>query len=224
MKNHITKRNNRLFETASPAEQRRMIARDVIAQLQLGKYTAASFYMGIGYKNNCMVCGVGSCMVSMQRHLHPSKSIKKIVYDHDTYGEWKLLERYFSTQQLALIEEFFENGYYENFNSLSKFISIGGKWRDEMPLAAYKKLHKAKKAFVNDDDDATKLLTQIMENIIRNGEFDPLEEVEFQKTLKKKKIPVHATQSDVAITADMLRAFEELKAPEHNKEIQTNNI
>lgn len=177
---------NARFHAASDEEKRRMIARDAIQQLMLGKYRADSTYVELTNDPNiCRCCGIGACLVSMERINDPSKSMFTIFARQN----WNALEKYFGEKQLAIIEEFFERSrahvqkyMYEvqSFEAIddTHTFNFGGIYTVSINGEEYKRMVKSMRILKM---DRTEKLIQIMENIVRNGKFDPEEEIEFQK-------------------------------------------
>ena len=178
------------FNTLSKAEQRILIAKDVIAQIKANKYKPApGIYVTLKIPKslditkdaksnlenveNCVVCGVGACLVSTVKFKntltlhdldHPTSSYK------DSTKAAKLLKSVFPPSQLALIETAFEREYCEGSHWSSEPVDgggIGGKLTD-------KQAYKAENFGDNYWDSSTKRLLAIMENIITNaGTFKP---------------------------------------------------
>lgn len=173
VRKYLRRRNER-FEKLSVEQQRVAIAKDVISQLNAKKLIAATStgYLGwdqfgssipsrthnLNHRLNprlrgreasectaqlqCTVCGIGSLFVSALEFVDEKRVDKSIDRRH-VHVEY--LERWFSPEQLDLIEEYFESPPY------------GSLYRE-----------------VRGDLDADLRLTMIMENIISNdGVFDP---------------------------------------------------
>lgn len=175
----INKANSE-FKRLTKPQKRVAIAEDIIAQVRANNYKAkAGRYISLkgDYKLNdkssaqealienkikCTVCGIGSLFCSLIKFenkatIEDLRDVHLGVHDWDDRGRVRL-HKYFSKEQLSLIESAFEksDGYG------TYIINI-----DEEELAAtFAKRNKIRKA-----DD---LLIAIMENIIsNNGLFKP---------------------------------------------------
>jgi hypothetical protein len=113
-------KRNAAFLKANKARRRVLIAKDVLAQLELGKYQLQSTYLVVpsgfydGMLNqqvmeqipNCNVCGIGAAFCSALRLGNdfemPIRGIER--FEISTY-----LEKYFDVGQINLIEAVFEN-------------------------------------------------------------------------------------------------------------------
>lgn len=217
---------NQQFHNASSAEKRVMIARDVITQINIGQYIAASTYytpdiwrkmrMSKGFgemlpreipeSDPCICCGIGSCMLSMAKM---EGFTKKDIVGRGTSAFLNDLRKYFSERQLALIEEFFENSWYPVNNGNS----VGGFAMWDISQEEKNIINQSKQFFTHKQPSAR--LLQIMENIIRNeGIFDPEEEITFQQT------PKEIVSRDLV---DDIRMFKESEAPQTSEITKIHN-
>jgi hypothetical protein len=180
------KARNAAFRKLPRAMQRVAIAEDVIAQLRAKKFVAYSTYFGWGNiarnghdgddnisgiadaneagvdlsacisQVTCSVCGIGSLFASAVLNAN------KLKLNLNTLGERaaevEYLKRWFSEKQLDLVEAFFER--WDEYDRVYKGIHIGSYVIRNSPI--YR------------EQDDTKRLKKIMENIIsNNGKFDP---------------------------------------------------
>lgn len=172
---------NEKFKKTSPEKRRVLIAKDVIQQLNLNKFIAESrTYLefnkesDFGFINlttddlngslkkhinnddlKCTVCGIGGIFASCVR-INNNISAKKYNSNDEQSSIRNFLQKWFSIEQLILIESSFETMNFDDFGSvdenlINKAIKFGKKYRT----------------------DNSRLIS-IMENIIKNkGIFIP---------------------------------------------------
>lgn len=172
---------NKLFIKASPSEKRIIIAKDVINQINLGKYISKSgvycefnkSIIGDLQKHllkpsvNCKVCAIGSLFSSSIR-INDKYKISSSCQNIDNYPMMDELLKYFSEEQLHLIEKAYES-WKNSILCTTKEINASN-YRDRKKLTStsslrneeeYKKLNK-------------EALLSIMLNITKNkGTFRP---------------------------------------------------
>ena len=118
------KRLNNKFNSLTKAEQRVLIAKDVIAQIKAKRYKPNSGrYMIIynGFDNNesvqkhvdeidCVCCALGACLISTTKFKNKLTfgNISAVRANGDVWG---LLKNIFTPKQLAMIEYAFEVNY-----------------------------------------------------------------------------------------------------------------
>lgn len=214
--------DNKLFENANQADQRRMVAMDAIAQLNIGKYKAESTYLDIQNDgDSCRVCGIGACLVSMGRMKAPGKTVRQLKWDN--FLDWDSLKWVFGNDQLAIIEEFFEYSnnkysrlYGDNTSSVGRLykMSIDGGSGDPI----WDRIGEAKSFFQGKSPKDR--LIQIMENIVRNGEFDYEEEIKY-RTDGKYRDSLNTVTTN--ITDDLVKSFREQSTPSINNPMQHEN-
>lgn len=167
------------FEALSPPEQRRAVARDVLAQLEAGTYTAAHLLYAqvdlreeiadkieqeLGHRANsgaCFVCGVGSVFMSTMLMSNPTLTVAEVAKaDAGLSGreEREKVRSTFGQKQLALIETAYEAG--NSYGSCSRY-GLG----DYMAGRADN--------FCKDKERGRPRLEAIMQNIVKYGEFRP---------------------------------------------------
>lgn len=126
IKKELTKINklNKVFNKATPAEKRIIIAKDVIAQIEAGKYIPikGSYFEAncdlkegdelqnilIKPKTKCTVCELGGLFTSVIR-INDNFKIREDESDVELSDISKELTKYFSEKQLVLIETAFES-------------------------------------------------------------------------------------------------------------------
>ena len=181
------KARNARFNAASPAEQRVIVAKDVIAQIKKGsiepmrgnwvrmflpKMAPESQICDIvGGKNDvvCSACALGSMMISMVRY-RDNFSVRdyelgNFNYDSIHYGrpDKTGITELFTPQQQRMIECAFEAG--DGFYNYSRRAKCSDTERKEM--------HKAIDFGYQYTDTKARLIA-IMKNIVKNkGEFVP---------------------------------------------------
>lgn len=193
-KSKITVEENKAFCAASAADKRRLIARDVIMQLRLKNYYAESIYVQAYNNSECMVCGIGSCLVSAERLNNPDASIVRIAEKQD----FEKLQKYFGEKQLAIIEEFYENSC-DKHEFEDQYVDIGGLYEIRVRERTNKIINQAKRYFCN--LTPTNRLKRIMENIVRNGKFDYKEEIEFRANPQPK------VDKNINRLAELIKSF-----------------
>ncbi len=177
------------FNKLPKAEQRVMIAEDVIAQIKARVYKPMqSVYVSMaiprGVKSaddaqsnlhkvrNCTVCGIGACLISATKFKN-TLTIEEMscpISDDDTKKKArKLLESAFTPNQLAAIESAFEKGY-NPFGFWSTSDREGGGMKGRLTGQMASKVE----SFGNQYSKDNKRLIAIMSNIIANkGTFKP---------------------------------------------------
>lgn len=191
------KARNKWFAALTPQEQRIAIAKDVILQLELGKFEASSgtyfelvakseLYDGDDLQKvienrteSCSVCAIGAVFASKVR-LGNNVVISKWDINETEVGLsssclLEATENIFSEKQMRLMEFAFEGDdinyiFYTNNLGLSDFES------KKEYNKAYKELERINKAcesfYKNYEYDNSKRMVAIMQNVItNNGEF-----------------------------------------------------
>jgi|GEM_PF-2108353 hypothetical protein len=180
-----TQYNNWRFEMASPGGKRVIIAKDVLKQLDAGRYGASvGAYVRIPIYNNgfyadkaddiqsnfnkvktCSVCAIGSCLMSIT-HFKNKLKFRDVIFQSSLHGEAKeLMSKYFTPRQLSMIEIAFEKRYSSGFSNYARgaFGYIPSQDEIDASLLFGSKIYSD-----------TKRLRAIMQNIITNkGEFIP---------------------------------------------------
>ena len=164
-------KRNAAFEALPANEKRVLIARDVIAQLAIGKLEAqsgtyvetdatvkkASQDLQVLLKPkdvSCTVCGIGALFVCGVQRGNDLKASSVHLFEDDNvnvggFQAYAYLRRYFSNSQLKMIEAAFEQWAHDKGGDFAYYV----------------------------EDDETRLRL-IMENIIlNNGTFNPAMEV-----------------------------------------------
>lgn len=172
---------NEEFAKLSPAERRRAVARDVLAQLDAKKYEAAHHVYTnskLSHDNQavfrslsasegaaCHVCGVGSVFVSTMVMANPETTLGQVRAADAVLGNRAgrdQIRDVFNREQLAAIETAFEGNYYGC--SYGEMFDRHG----VMKPIAYRACD-----FNKEVEGAEPRLRRIMENIVENGEFRP---------------------------------------------------
>lgn len=177
------KRENKKFKTLSKGAQRLQIAQDVLTQLAMRRIRPESNYFSLSdgldevaaeadqkgldlseivAQTTCHVCGIGSVFVAAVQRADKCKLSDMKATGNTRDFETDYLKRWFSLDQLGLIE-----AYYECHDSGSQYYSESGhdspfdsEWDVRSPI------HRQK--------SPNKRMKMIMENIISNrGKFDP---------------------------------------------------
>lgn len=168
---------NEEFKSLSKPEQRVLIAKDVIKQLKLRKYIAReSIYVeyipaggNLDVRSNfdkvddCHCCALGSCLLSLTKYNN-----KFTFNDLDNLGKpvWKELAKFFTVNQLTLIEYAFEGWYKTKEDGVGKC--------HFNPTVEDSELDKCHSFYSIYENDEKQRLIAIMKNIIKNkGTFKP---------------------------------------------------
>lgn len=190
----VIKRWNQRFKEATAAEKRVIIAKDVIAQIKLGRIKPknGSYLFSKRIPENklrqdvqsnfdelsCKACALGSMLVCMVKSTNNAKFYDLVgnsANNHDAVNKelWGRLIRYFGKKQLALIEAVFEGWVYDKDAIFTK-----GKMDDfgyDISRKQMNLVNAGNKRGVF-PKPAEKRLVAIMKNVIRNkGEFKPAE-------------------------------------------------
>ena len=183
------------FSKLSKPQKRVAIAKDVIAQIKIGRYVAnvGAYIDSINFKNdlemgemknkdiqknfgkieNCTVCAMGACLMSATKFANKLnfRDIGGSTDDLDNKKVKDLFSKLFSPEQLLMIETAFEGE--------------GESWNDESRVAydlfnlnkGYFKgsdMLRASDSFGNGYEEDDEKLIAIMQNIIDNkGTFKP---------------------------------------------------
>jgi hypothetical protein len=174
------------FNALPKAEQRVMIAKDVIAQVLAKKYKAtpgtyveaslprgvkkdASARENIDKIKKCTVCAFGSCIVSTTRYKNRLTMDEMINPLDNKAANTKLLLTVFTPNQMALIESAFERKY-----QVRGYWSTVGTYNDGLNGEITEKQEYAIQEFGNRYGNDNDRLIAIMQNIIDNkGKFVP---------------------------------------------------
>lgn len=143
---------NRIFKKATPAEKRIIIAKDVIAQIELGKYIpetgsyckSRNIKRGVDLQSiiiepkfKCSVCELGGLFTSLIRIKDNFTSTLAGEVDNSLIFEE--LINYFSGKQISLIESAFEeSGYGVLYSKEDNEISLERKKASKNYRAKYK--------------------------------------------------------------------------------------
>jgi len=176
------KAKNKRFKALTKPKQRIAIARDVIAQLKAGKFSATSIYFDFGgpseyvlgtsaaveanmdmseciAQTSCQVCGIGGLFASAV--LNADHLPVADFFDRDMplrQFEVNYLKKWFSVNQLNLVECFFEK--WDEYKRHDYRITIEDHVINTSPIFT--------------EGNQNDCLTMIMQNIISNGgKFDP---------------------------------------------------
>ena len=183
------------FEKLSPSQKRVTIAKDVIAQIKLGRYIAdsGSYIANINFKNNlgddemhnkdikknfgkiksCTVCAMGACLMSATKFANKlsfgdvGDSVRDLVNDKVK----DLFSKLFSPEQLLLIETAFEGGGDDTDGDSRVAYDLFDLDRNQFEGSDFL---QPSDEFRNNYYESEKRLIAIMENIIKNkGTFKP---------------------------------------------------
>lgn len=175
---------NAKFLKLSPEKQRVAIAQDVIKQLEAEKYLAGSTYfqprVSLDWSKGelaeaiekpgaaCKVCGIGALMVSACRFVD-----KLTVREADLNTRYEIhdyLDKYFSSEQLTLIEYYFEASNKQFADMIED--RVPEVCREQFEACAFEK-PRDNHPIVNAPTRRS-ALRRIMENIVSNkGTFSP---------------------------------------------------
>lgn len=171
---------NSEFKAMSKAEKRVAIAKDVIAQIKAKRYIPKtgdyiSFISTCGLSVNdsiqknfdkveCQVCGIGSMFMSNIKFTNKF-TLESI--PHSGVKQAQILLKYFSKQDLILIECIFED--WEDIDGTIKCAATDHK-PENLTDRQIKKLETARKAFYNKDAEIK--LLNMMKHLVKNkGNF-----------------------------------------------------
>lgn len=184
---------NKKFREATPSEKRVMIANDVIAFIQAKTIKPENMVYSKPNKGlkqsediqcnldtlKCTCCALGGLVVGMIKYTNEAKvsDLSGETYDDDgnEISVYSRLKKYFSSSQLVLIENVFENwiavhdwGHW-SFNG-----KFEPKRADEDKIGTLiNEVHENQTLFPKNPADR---MIAIMENIVRNkGTFKPLQ-------------------------------------------------
>lgn len=112
--------NNIRFRKANKARKRVMIAKDVLDQIRLEKYVPSCLYFVLDNPTSetvinqqnlqndykCRLCGIGAAFASAVRL---GNSFEAKTYALDSQPIREVLSKYFSNDQILMIENYYEN-------------------------------------------------------------------------------------------------------------------
>lgn len=171
------------FNSLPKAEQRVLIAKDVIAQINIGKYKAntGNYIQDLKVSNSilnkdarkhineiksCEVCALGGCLISAVKFKN-TLTVNQLKDLHDVLNDrispqGKLITSVFTKKQLQMIETAFEKGFSLWADAINDDNYLTGDVYDKCTEFGYKY-----------DKDKDRLLA-IMKNIVTNkGTFKP---------------------------------------------------